>query len=142
MAAFGKFNIFVQNLGLAVYDFTNHTVKCMLVTTAPVATNQVKADIVANEVANGNGYTTGGYTVTKTWTNSPPTSTLACTTFNWTASGAGFGPFRYVAMYDDTPSSPADPLIGFWDYGSSIPTVNSGETFTVTFGAATLTITQ
>jgi hypothetical protein len=42
-------------------------------------------------------------------------------------------------MYNDTPTSPADPLIGWWDYGSSI-TVNNGESFTVDFGASVATL--
>ena len=37
-------------------------------------------------------------------------------------------------LYNDTPTAPADPLIGWWDYGSSI-TLASGETFTVDFDA-------
>jgi len=49
-----------------------------------------------------------------------------------TASGGSVGPFRYVAVYDDTPTSPAKPLIGWYDYGSSI-TLNAGETFTTDF---------
>ena len=54
----------------------------------------------------------------------------------WTASGS-MGPFRYVVAYNDTPTSPADPLIEYWDYGSSI-TLASGETFTADFGASGL----
>ncbi len=50
-----------------------------------------------------------------------------------TASGA-VGPFRYVYVYDDTPTSPADPLVGWFDYGSSISLAN-GETFTIQFHA-------
>jgi hypothetical protein len=54
----------------------------------------------------------------------------------WTATtatdGTGIGPFRYAILYNDTPTSPADPLIGWWDYGSSI-TLASGETFKVDF---------
>ena len=50
-----------------------------------------------------------------------------------TATGA-VGPFRYVVIYNDTPTSPADPLIGWYDYGSSI-SLASGETFTVDFDA-------
>jgi hypothetical protein len=47
----------------------------------------------------------------------------------WTASGAGFTA-RYAVLFNDTPTSPADPLIGYWDYGSSF-TLAAGETFTV-----------
>ena len=57
-----------------------------------------------------------------------------------TASGA-VGPFRYVYIYNDAPVSPADPLIGLYDYGSSI-TLASGDTFTIDFDqtAGVLTI--
>lgn len=51
----------------------------------------------------------------------------------FTASGS-MGPFRYAILYDDTLTG--DPLIGYWDYGSSI-TLASGETFTVDFDATT-----
>jgi hypothetical protein len=42
-------------------------------------------------------------------------------------------------MYNDTQASPADPLMMFWDYGSSIALAN-GETFTVDFQASTATL--
>lgn len=45
-----------------------------------------------------------------------------------TASGA-VATFREVVMYNDTPTSPADPLISWWDYGSDV-TLANGETFT------------
>jgi hypothetical protein len=37
-------------------------------------------------------------------------------------------------IYNDTPTSPADPVIGFLDYGSSI-TITNGNTFTIDVGA-------
>lgn len=49
-----------------------------------------------------------------------------------TASGGSVGPFRYVYIYDDSPSSPADPLVCYFDYGSSI-TLADGETLDITF---------
>lgn len=48
-----------------------------------------------------------------------------------TASGT-VGPFRYIYLFDDTVSSPADPIIGLYDYGTSI-TLNNGDTFTLDF---------
>lgn len=104
----------------------------MLTNTAPVATNSIYSDISTNEVANGNGYTTGGNTITVS--SSAQTSgtyklVLADSTF--TASGGSIGPFRYAVLYDSTPASNKS-LIGFYDYGSSI-TLATGESFTVDF---------
>ena len=41
--------------------------------------------------------------------------------------------FRYVVIYNDTPTSPADPIVGYYDYGSSL-TLNDGDTFTIDIG--------
>ena len=49
-----------------------------------------------------------------------------------TASGGAVGPFRYVYVYDDTVTVPADPLVCYYDYGSSI-TLNDGETLDIDF---------
>jgi hypothetical protein len=54
--------------------------------------------------------------------------------FAWTASGANFDTARYIAIYDDTPTVPADPVVGFLDYGTTF-VVTDGSTFTVTPGA-------
>lgn len=52
-----------------------------------------------------------------------------------TAGGGTVGPFRYVYVYDDTVTVPADPLVGYYDYGSSI-TLNDTETLAVDFDDA------
>lgn len=135
MASAQKFNQFVEDLAAGVHDLTTgstHVLKAMLTNTAPVATNAVKADIT--EISAGNGYSAGGASCgTITGAQTSGTFKLVVGTDPvWTASGGTIGPFRYVVLYNDTPSSPADPLILFWDYGSSI-TLAAGESFTVDF---------
>jgi hypothetical protein len=137
MASFVKFQNFVGDLGLKVHELNADTLKVMLTNSTPnVATNTVKADLT--DLSTANGYTAGGADSQNTYSQSGGTGTLAGTDIVWTASGA-IGPFRYAVLYNDTPTSPADPLIGYWDYGSSI-TLASGETFTVDFGASILTL--
>ena len=50
----------------------------------------------------------------------------------WTASGGSIGSFRYAVLYNDSATSSvgAKPLIGWWDYGTSV-TLADGEQFTV-----------
>lgn len=136
--SFNKFNTFVGDLGDKVHDLDADTLKVYLTNTLPVATNTVKANIA--EITAQNGYPSGGTDVQGVWSETGGVGSLACTDVVFTASGGSFGPFRYVVLYNDTPTSPADPLIGWYDYGSAI-TVNDAETFTVDFAATTLTIT-
>jgi len=132
MADYNKFEAFVENLCEGVHNFASHTLKVMLVNTAPVATNSIKSDLT--EISSGNGYTAGGATVTvSSSAQASGTYTLVCADVVFTATGA-IGPFRYAVLYNDSPTSPADPLIAWWDYGSSISLAN-GETFTVDFDA-------
>lgn len=144
MASFNKYNTFVGDLAGKVHDIlgtsgsTADVLKVMLSNTAPnAATHTVRADVT--EIGAGNGYTSGGSTATLSGTASGGTYTAAGTDIVFTASGGTIGPFRYAILYNDTPTSPADPLIGWWDYGSSI-TLNDTETFTVDFGASIFTI--
>jgi len=139
MATFNKFDVFVENLAEKVHDLGSDTLKVALTNTAPVATNTVLTDIT--QISSGNGYTTGGATVSITSsTQTSGTYKLVLEDVVFTATGS-MGPFRYAVLYNDTPTSPADPLIGWYDYGSSI-TLGLNETFTLDFdptnGALTL----
>lgn len=143
MASFVKYEQFAEDLAQKVHDLFGtagsgaDTLKVMLSNTAPnVGTHAVRAD--ASEISGGNGYTSGGASAQNVGTRSGGTVTVVGTDIVFTASGA-VGPFRYAILYNDTPTSPADPLIGYWDYGSSI-TLANGETFTVDFGASLFTI--
>jgi hypothetical protein len=131
MATFNKFNAFVEHLAEKVHNLESDTLKVLLTNTAPVATNAVKADLT--EISAGNGYTAGGTQATQSSSaQTSGTYKLVLADVVFTASGATIGPFRYAVLYNDTPTSPADPLIGYYDYGSSI-TLADTETFTVDF---------
>ena len=125
MASYNKFETFVGDLGDKVHDLNADTIKLYLTNATPnVSTHAVKADLAG--ITEENGYAPAD--VTNTWVESGGTGTLDGTNVTWIASGGSFGPFRYVIMYNDTPTSPADPLIGYWDYGSGV-TINDGESF-------------
>lgn len=131
MATFNKFNQFVEDLGRKVHNLNADTLKVMLTLTAPVSTNAVKADLT--EIAAGNGYTAGGTaSVGNAYAQTGGTAKLTSGDVTFLASGGSIGPLRYAVLYNDTPTSPADPLIGYWDYGSSI-TLNAGEDLLVDF---------
>lgn len=126
MAAFNKFNSFIEAVFEKKHDMGADVFKVYLTNTAPLATNAVKADIA--ELAAGSGYTAGGLTVpiaTSSQTGGTYTAAVNATQ-TVTATGGSVGPFRYAVMYDDTALN--DELVGFWDYGSSI-TLLDGESF-------------
>lgn len=135
MASFNKFNAFVEYLAEGVFNLQSHTLKVALTDTAPSASNSVFADLT--EISAGNGYTSGGLAATVASSGqSGGTYKLVLDDVTVTASGGSVGPFRYFVLVDDTPTSPADPLIGWWDYGSSV-TLANGESITVDFDAGT-----
>lgn len=127
MATFNKFNAFVEHLAEAVHNLQSHQLVVALTNTAPVATNSVRADLTEISYTN---LSSRNITTTSSAQTSG-TYRLILTDLVLTATGA-VGPFRYVVIFNDTPTSPADPLIGWYDYGSSI-SLASGETFTIDF---------
>ena len=131
MATFNKIQDYVEQLNKGVHIWSSHTFKAMLTNSAPVATNTIAANLT--DISAGNGYTAGGMTL-DTVTLSETTGTAKVTIADevLTASGGSIGPFRYVAIYNDTATSPADALVCWYDYGSSI-TLASGESFTIDF---------
>lgn len=128
MAAFNKFWTFVGDLGLKYHDLNADTLKIYLTNTAPNNNNMsIKGNLTGATEANN--YAAAD--VTNTWSQTAGVGTMVATDVVWTATG-DVGAFRYVVLYNDTSTTPADPLIGWWDYGSSI-TLHDTETFTVDF---------
>ena len=129
MATFNKFNVFVENLAEGVHNLQTGalTVALCAAANAPVATNSVLTDLT--QIA----YTNLSSRVLTVSSSSQTSGTyrLIINDLVLTASGA-VATFRYVVIYNDTPTSPADPLIGWADYGQDV-TLANGETFTLDF---------
>jgi hypothetical protein len=132
MAVTNKFNQFTKDLIDGKHIFSSHVYKVMLTNTAPVATNQVKADIT--EIAAGSGYTAGGTATTISESTTSGIAKIVGSNVVFTATGA-LGPFQYAVLYNDTQTVPAKPLVCWWDYGSAITMANT-ETMTIAFDAA------
>lgn len=131
MSAYNKFNQFARDVLEAKHDFGSHVFRVLLTNVAPVATNAVRADIT--ELAGGNGYTSGGRSTSVSVSIIGGVAEVSGSTVTFTAAGGPIGPFRYAVLYND--SAISDPLISWFDYGSSI-TLADTEQFTVTFDAA------
>jgi hypothetical protein len=133
MAAANKFNQYVEDVSEKVHNLQSDTLKVLLSNNAPVATNAIKADIT--DITAGNGYASGGtQSVQSSSVQTSGTYKLVLADVTYTAAGGSVGPFRYPVLYNDTPTSPAKPLILYWDYGASI-TLTDGNSFTVDFSA-------
>lgn len=144
MAAWNKLNGFVEHLATGVHNLNTGAITVALSNTAPGSevtppTGATSACVLANvtQVAYTNLSTRAFSGVSAT--QSAGTLTLAATDLVLTSSGGSTGPFRYIYVYNDTPTAPADPLIGYWDYGSSI-TLNTGETLTIDLPGDILTL--
>jgi hypothetical protein len=138
VSAFNKFNSFVEAVAEKAHNLGSDQLKIMLTATAPnVATQTKYADISGTELANGNGYTTGGAVATITSSaQTAGTYKLILADVLFTAGPASMGPFRYPVLYNNTDTTTPKGLIGYWDNGANV-TLNNTETFTVDFDPVT-----
>lgn len=133
MASYNKFQDYAEQLHKAVHNWSSNTFKAALSNSAPSAANTILSDIT--QITGANGYSTGGATLDSvTLTESSGTAKVTIADEVFTASGGTIGPLRYVVIYNDTATSPADALVCWFDYGSSI-TLADTETFTLDFDA-------
>lgn len=145
--AVGTFTLYRANLDdLRMQDLTGATVKIALVSSSytPDATNtghSLWSEVSANEIANGNGYTTGGATLA--------TDTVSTTTNGWkydsddpawTASGGAIPAWRYAVMYvSGSLWGKTNPLIGYFlgdTTPADVPATSDGNPLTITVPTA------
>lgn len=136
------YDSFREYLGDGTIDLDTHTFKLMLVTSTytPSAAHTVKAD-VTNEITTAGGYVAGGQALTGvTWGHTGGTATFDDTAnVVWTASGGDIDASRYAILYDDTPTSPADPLVAYIlmdTTPANVGPITSGNTLTITWNAS------
>jgi hypothetical protein len=139
MATFTKINDFVEHCAEKVHNLSSDALTVALSNTAP-------ASETSNPTADGNGvlanvtevaYTNLSSRVLTISSSSQTSGTykLVLADLTLTSSGGSTGPFQYIYIYNDTPTTPADPLIGLYDYGSAL-TLADGESLTIDFSEA------
>ena len=132
------FEDFKERWGKGIHQFHSggHTLKIYLTNNAPdAAADSIKADLVG--ITEENGYAPAD--IQNDYTESGGVGTLTGVDVTFEAQGGSFGPFRYAILYNDTPTSPADPLIGWYDFGSEITCLDT-QTFKVDFGTKILDV--
>lgn len=105
------------------------------------STNEVWADVSANEIAAGNGYSAGGGALTGVaLTQSSGTVKFTSSAFVWTASGGSIPAWRRgVVYYSGTLNGKVNPIVGHFLGDSTpadVPATTDGNTLTVTPNAS------
>lgn len=130
------FRQFKEDLAKGVHNFTSDatctvTIALCAAANAPVNTNSTLSDLTQISYTNLSSRVVTGITAEHT----AGTVTFTFTDHVLTASGGAVAAFRYIVLYNDDPTSPADPLIGYWDYGADL-TLSDGQTLTIDGGAS------
>lgn len=137
MTAFTKFNGFVEHKNHGVHNFSSNQLIVALSNTAPGSestppTGAASACVLANVTQISYTNCSSRNITTSSSGQTSGTYKLVLADLTLTASGGSVGPFRYIYVVNDTPTSPADPIIGCYDYGSSL-TITDGNSFVVNF---------
>ncbi len=146
MATFNKVNDAVLNM-MEVIDFDNDTFMIALSNTAPGSeASDPSADgngVIANVTQIAYTNYSDDLTADRTLTSGSTTHGQTSGTFTFdytaditiTASGGALPDFRYIYLYSDTPTSPADPIVCYWDHGSTI-SLGDGDSATLQINAS------
>lgn len=134
------YNNLFDNWARGSIDFDTDTFKVLLTTSSYTEnkdTHEFRSD-VTNEVANGNGYTTGGNTVTVTVTLDTANDRLDISLGGTTWPASTITARKAVYYKSRGGAATADELVAVNDFGSDVVTSNG----TLTLNASTLRITN
>lgn len=137
MATLQFFDTFAADLTKKVHNLSSDALKLYLSNAVPSASaDKIKGDLA--EITPGSGYA-GPIALTTAYDATAGTVTVTATDDTVTASGGDVGPYQYAVLYNDTPTTPADPLIGWWDRGSA-QTILDGGSLNLDFTDAAITL--
>lgn len=126
-----KVQDYAEQVNKAVHNWSAHTFKLALSASAIVATVAQLSGVT--QIGSGGGYPSGGYTLdTVSLTETTGTAKVTIADEVITATGGAMDTFRYLYLYNDTATSPADAGVAIFDYGSNL-TLADTETLTVDF---------
>lgn len=127
------YNSAIEDLAKGAIDFDTDTFKAMLVLAAytPDVDAHTKRSNVTNEVANGNGYTTGGSVVAVTVTKDNANNRVDISFADHNYPSASFTARAAVIYKSRGGASSADELVAYVDFGADITATNG--TFSVDF---------
>ena len=133
-----NYGAFAKNLLAGNIDIDADTIKVGLCTSSYTPDQDADEfyDDITNEVANGNGYTTGGETLgSKTNTQSQNVVTFDAADTTWSSSTITA---RYAFFYKDTGTPATSPLIAYVDFGEDKSSENSE--FKLTYNASGINV--
>jgi hypothetical protein len=120
-----KFKLLLLNKQI---DFSSDAFKIILMNSAFVFDKDIHgllADVTANQIATGNGYTQNAKTlaeVTVAQDNVNDMATVTWSDVTWTAAGGSIGPTGGAIVYDDTATD--KPIVMCIDFGDDCTTAD------------------
>ncbi len=132
------YNDFKEQILKKVHDLVNDTIKVTLHTgyTPNIDSHQVWADVSSTEYGSGSGYTAGGQALagkSVAQDNTNDRASFDANDLTWPSLGP-LSPATpsHAVVWNDTPASPADPLICYLELGS---TATNGGDYTLQWHA-------
>lgn len=133
------YNDFKEQVMKGVHQLASHSIKVTLHTgyTPDIDAHQVWADVSSTEYSTGSGYTAGGKALSSLSITQDNTNNRAL----WDADDvvwASLGPLSpatpsHAIIWNDTPTSPADPLIAYVVLGT---TATNGGDYTIAWSSS------
>lgn len=128
------YNDFKERLAQGLHDLDGHTLRITLHTgyTPNIDTHAVWADVSATEYTTSGGYTANGQalSITITQNNTDNRADIDATTITWSSLTLSPATPSHAIIWNDTPTSPADPLIAYIELGS---TATNGGDYSIAF---------